>query len=96
MNAIDEFIEPKTVVIFRKEKEGTILAVMPYNIEDWNGSMMCYSHIGQHAVMTPEYLKETKPCKPEEYRELQKELKGLGYNLKVQKRVNWNKYLNAL
>lgn len=96
MNAMDEFIEPKTIVIFRKEKEGTILAVFPYNISDLNGDMTCYGHIGQHSAMCPEYLKATKPCKPEEYEPLKKELESIGYDLKVQTRVNWNKYLNQL
>lgn len=96
MKAIFEFIEMKTVVIFRKEKEGNILAVFPYNIADWNGNMTCYAHLGQHSAMSPEYLKETKPCKPEEYKALKNELEGLGYDLKVQTRVNWNKYLNQL
>ena len=36
----NEFIETKVSVIFRKEKDGSILAVFPYNIADWNGEIV--------------------------------------------------------
>ena len=88
----------KTEMIFRKEKNGDILAVFPYEpYNDTHNVMACYVHVGQHGGCHFDYaLKETKPAKPEEYADLYKELESLGYNIKVVKRRNYDRYLTEL
>lgn len=86
-----------TDVLFRKEKEGTILAVFPYDISTLEGSITCYAHLGQHSSMTWDYLRSTKPVKDKrEYADLYAELKSIGYDLRVIQKRNYNKYLNEL
>ena len=91
----DEF---KTEMIFRKEKNGDILAVFPYEpYNDIHNVVGCYAHLGQHGGCHFDYvLKETKPAKPEEYAALYKELESLGYNIKVVRRRNYQRYLTEL
>jgi hypothetical protein len=79
----------KTIVIFRIWKhEGSVLALFPE--EDWNpltGSCTSYQHIGQHGAAGYYHcIAATRPAKPKEYESLQRELEGLGYNLKIQSR----------
>lgn len=77
-----------TPVIFRKEKNGDILAVFPLEPADYKGNMTCYAHIGQHGGISLDYYwQNTKPAKPEEYQDLLNELKAIGYdNLKIYRR----------
>ena len=42
-----------------------------------------YAHIGQHVSCTVEYANECRYATKREYRDLQKELEQLGYNLKI-------------
>lgn len=88
----------KTEVIFRREKDNTIIAVFPYDIASLSkDSVTCYVHIGQHTGATWNYvLADTKPAKANEYTELFEELESIGYNLKVVKRRNYKRYLQAL
>ena len=40
----------KTIdVIFRKWKDGSILALFPHCVDTYEGSVMCYEHTGQHS-----------------------------------------------
>ena len=82
----------KTVVIFRKERGGSIVAVMPYEIADLAGNMTSYSHIGQHSALSPEYLRDTTPAREDEYRELLAELVSIGYDPEIRRRIDWGKY----
>ena len=69
-----------TPVIFRVEKDGTILAVFPYESHKDGYLVQCYTHIGQHCECVYHYLMyDTKPATPEQYVELKAELEGLGY-----------------
>jgi hypothetical protein len=88
-------IMEKDVVIFRKEKSGTVIAVFPYMIFDPKLNMTCYAHIGQHSALSPEYYRETKPANADEYKPLMEELTGIGYNLEIRQRVDWEKYRQA-
>lgn len=82
-----------TEVIFRKEKDNSIVALFPYIPEFRYKSCMCYSHIGQHSTAMLGYISDTKPATEEEYKELFDELENqIGYNLKVIKRVNMRRY----
>lgn len=68
----------KLPVIFRKESDGSILAVFPTQAESYAGyHMLCYAHIGQHGTCSLEYYRETKPAKPDEYAPLLAELTAI-------------------
>lgn len=65
-------------VIFRKESDGSILAVFPTEPESYYGyNMTCYAHVGQHGSCSLEYYHETKPAAPDEYAPLLAELRGI-------------------
>jgi hypothetical protein len=91
-----------TEVIFRKYKpshnfgvEGEILAIFPYSICNINGNVDCYQHIGQHGEANYHHCINTLtvPATEEESKELKKELEnGFGYNFKVLKKRNSNKF----
>lgn len=78
-----------TEVMFRKYKDkgGEILAVFPYEVEGPNGELLCYARLGQHGLCDYGHvLEKTRPAKPEEYESLRKELKSIGYKLKIVKK----------
>ena len=83
----------KTDVIFRKEADGAILAVFPYEIHN-GGLVMCYALLGQHSGCDYYYvLQKTKPT--DDYKDLYDELISIGYDLNVIKRRNYDKYLKS-
>lgn len=64
---------------------GEILAVFPdqpYK-PNFDATVVCYSSIGQHSGMCPEYLNNCKLATREEYKDLELELTCLGYSLSV-------------
>lgn len=72
-----------TPVIFRKEKDGEILAVFPY-LSYRNYTIDCYAHLGQHQTCTWPYVQyRTKKANPEEYKHLYNELVSIGYQLRI-------------
>ena len=81
----------KTTVIFRKfRKGGDIIALFPLiNANDDKGCCESYQHVGQHGAasygLTDAY---TIPATENDFRELKRELEGIGYNLKIQKRIS--------
>jgi hypothetical protein len=82
----------KTAVVFRKYKEGDIIALFPYAysyLPGVNTDCLSYMHIGQHSDASyPMVIKCTKPAKKEEYKPLFDELESIGYDLNVIKRRN--------
>ena len=91
----DEF---KTHVMFRRDNDGTIFALFPYNIASINeGYVTCYEHIGQHSGANYDLcINISVPAKENEYQELKSELESIGYNLNVVKRRNNDRYLAEL
>jgi len=84
----------ETPVIFRKFKD-EILAVFPYDVER-SGSCTCYAHIGQHSSCDYDHVINTsKLAKEEDFKDLLSELKSIGYEVKIIKKRNYNKYLDA-
>lgn len=85
----------KTTVIFRKEKDGEILALFPYDI--WYSSdVMSYAHVGQHSgACYNGTIRETKPASREDYTDLLNELQQIGYNLEIKQKYNHSKFLQA-
>ena len=83
-------------VVFRKFKEGDVIALFPdqVNIYYGLGTIGCYQHIGQHGKCSLDITSITKLATIEEYEPLLKELKSIGYeNLRVMKKLNidWSK-----
>ena len=79
----------KTKVIFRKFKEGDVIALFPEELgtnEHWTCNS--YQHIGQHSSCCADTIVYcTKLATPEEYEDLYNELESIGYNLEIRKRV---------
>lgn len=64
----------KVKVIFRKTKDGEIIAFMP-EIPANYGKILSYMHIGQHGEADLEFYHETKKAAETEYKPLLEELK---------------------
>jgi len=75
----------KTDVIFRKFRDGDILAVFPAlpGTNKWHLDCASYQHIGQHGACSVDIASMTKPALRHEYAALKKELEGVGYNLNI-------------
>lgn len=84
----------KDKVIFRKEKDGNIIAIFPYII--WTGSLVtCFD--GSHGACDYWHIiKKTKPCQESEYKHLNRILHNFyGYDTKVIKRYSHKAFLTA-
>ena len=68
----------KVKVIFRKDKEGNIIAFIPEARVN-HGNIMSYMHIGQHSEASYQFYAETKKASETEYNSLLEELKRI-YN----------------
>jgi len=69
-----------TTVVFRRFKEGDVVALFPDIPFDAQGNVASYSHIGQHAAADYNIiLDKTVPATYLEYRLLLVELKIAGY-----------------
>jgi len=69
-----------TKVKFYIDGEGEVVAVFP-DITD-GLYLACYSHIGQHSLARPSYIKGLKKATPKQYESLKKELVNLiGYKI---------------
>lgn len=66
-----------------EENPGNVFAYFPTIVADNKGNKQSYSHIGQHCACVPEYTKECRKAKPEQYADLKNELEQIGYNLKI-------------
>ena len=77
----------KTAVVFRK-MQGEIIALFAEEPADAEGKLCSsYLHVGQHGAADYHHvIRNSKPAKPDEYADLQKELEGLGYSLEIRKR----------
>ena len=87
----DNFV---TEVVFRKFKDGNVIALFPYNVENYKGDIASYMHVGQHSAADYIHvLYQTELIiNPEEYKELKNELENIGYNLKVIRKRNYDKF----
>lgn len=81
----------KTLVVFRKFENGEVIALFP-EIPGTSSPYDClsYCQIGQHSAADMLLTRHTFPAKPLEYKELAKELKQIGYNLKIGRRIPRN------
>ena len=76
-------------VIFRKDKDGDIVALFPNIAAEQPGGYLItsYQHIGQHGDADYDYvISQTTPAKLAEYKDLKEELEEIGYDLRVMQR----------
>ena len=74
-----------TKVIFRKFRDGSVIALFP-EFKEKNG-VLSYMAIGQHSEADYNVIRATKPAKPIEYSSLLNELQYIGYNVRICKRL---------
>lgn len=77
-----------TKVIYRKFKDGDIIAFFPEEkFTHYRSTCVSYMHIGQHGEADYQgLLSTTKLAKLDEYKSLHRELESMGYNLIVYKK----------
>lgn len=78
-----------TKVVFRKWKDGDIIALFPDDVNPHDGTVTSYMHVGQHgAADYAGVIAATQPAHEQEYHDLLAELKQIGYkNLYPVKRI---------
>lgn len=70
-----------TKVIFRKFRDGDVIALFPEIPADILGhNCQSYMHVGQHGAADPHLSGRTAPATPEEYADLMNELTRIGYD----------------
>ena len=82
-----------TKVIFRKCKEGDIIALFPEELNNPSDySIVSYMHVGQHGGADYEHIiQTTAPATESKYADLLAELKSIGYDdLRVIRRCRPN------
>ena len=75
-----------TKVVFRKFKDGTIIALFP-ELKENGGNILSYMHVGQHGTASTAIVNHTKLATPWEFGPLFMELEAIGYRLAVRKRI---------
>ena len=90
-----------TDVVFRCDKhgdfKGIVFAMLPHEVSTQSGSVTSYQHVGQHSSADYSHcVSKSRLATPKEYKDLKKEMEGLGYNLKVVKKQNYDKFLENL
>lgn len=80
-----------TLTVFRKFNNGEVIALFPH-VPSSNDGYEClsYMHVGQHGGADMLLTRETKAVKPAEYRDLARELRRIGYKLKIGTRIPRN------
>lgn len=65
-------------VVFRKFKEGDVIALFCDSASDCNfGNVMSYQHVGQHGEASRDLGLKLKLATPEEYADLKRELESI-------------------
>lgn len=77
-----------TKVIFRKWKDGEVIALFPELLGTSSAYVCCsYERIGLHGSANPDLvILNTMPAKLADFKELKKELENRGYKLQVVKK----------
>lgn len=85
-----------TEVLFRKDREDIVFAILPYDIADFKGGVTTYERLGQHSAGDYDHcIKTSKPATEVEYTPLKTEMESIGYNFKIVKQRNYNRYITA-
>ena len=85
----------KVKVIFRKDKEGNVIAFLP-ELRVNHGNIASYMHIGQHSEASYQFYVETKKADKSGYISLLEELKSIYDDciLVVKKRLCYDDLVN--
>ncbi len=78
-------------VVFKKFKEGDVIALFPDIPFDKSGNITSYQHFGQHGAASASALRTLKPATRAEYLPLYKELIKIGYAPVVSRRLRKSK-----
>ena len=81
--------------VFRIYPDGEVIALFPQISASVTGDLCkSYMHIGQHGgANTHIVIEQTQLAKPNEYKELLRELERIGYNPKPAKRCAYKDFL---
>jgi hypothetical protein len=81
--------EQETKVVFRKFKDGDVIAIFPQVPGDSSPyTCLSYMHVGQHNACDPQVVWDTNLATEEEYASLKSELeRHYGYRLIVGQRI---------
>lgn len=80
--------ETLTPTIFRRYRDGEVVALFPTIPADDRGHCSSYIHLGQHGAANPAHvIAHTRPALPDEYAELLTELTGIGYEVRPVQRM---------
>ncbi len=87
-----------TDIMFRvdtaKDSKGEVFALFPHDVSTLHGSVTFYQHIGQHGSADYNHcIKTSRPATEEEAKDLKEEMESIGYNIRVVKKRNYDKYL---
>ena len=88
-----------TDVIFRvwtrKDFKGTLMAFFPHEVNDFNGNVVCYDNMGHSGADYKHCMRQSRMATESEYKDLKMQMEGMGYNLNVVTRQNYDKYLKS-
>lgn len=86
----------KVKVIFRKTKDGEIIAFFPEASANF-GNILSYMHIGQHGEASHDFYMSTKKATETEYKTLLNELQSIynDYILVVKQKLYYNDLIKA-
>lgn len=89
-----------TEMIFRVDTtpdfKGTVFALFPHEVCNFNGNVTYYQHIGQHGEADYNHcIATSRPATAEEYKDLKTELDNIGYNIVIRSKRNYAKYLKS-
>lgn len=76
----------ETKVVFRKFKNGEVIALFP-ELKERGGNILSYMHVGQHGAASTAIVNDTKLATAQEFGPLFMELERIGYRLAVRKRI---------
>ena len=86
----------KVKVIFRKNKDGEVIAFFPeFHVQ--RGNIMSYMHIGQHGEASLDFYYSTKKANAQEYEPLLNEVKAVYDDciLTVRQKLSYKDLLTA-
>ena len=83
-------VKEELKVVFRKFKNGEVIALFPTLKYDDMGNIWSYVHFGQHGAASPSIVGKTKPATKAEYNDLLIELRGIytENKLVIRKKLN--------
>ncbi len=86
-NIKNELITP---VIFKLDKGlESPVAFFPWEPGDrYNCTLLSYAHVGQHSIAHIDYARACRPATKKQYSPLLRELKAMGYTLKIRRRMS--------